>query len=82
GLADVVKNLIKKGIDIEAMDEKGYTALHCGVESRSIEVVELLVKKGADVEARTKKGADLEVDWVRVRVKNMGVLIGLTAECE
>ncbi|GKB59216.1 ankyrin repeat and protein kinase domain-containing protein 1-like protein [Tanacetum coccineum] len=62
GLTDVVKNLIKKGVDIETRDEEGYTALHYGVEFGSIDVVELLVKKGVDVEAMTNKGADLEVD--------------------
>ena len=47
---------MEKGIDIDAKDENGYTALHCAAESGQAEVTELLVKKGADVEARTNKG--------------------------
>ena len=40
---------MEKGIDIDAKDEDGYTALHCAAESGQAEVTELLVKKGADV---------------------------------
>ena len=47
---------MEKGIDIDAKEENGYTALHCAAESGQAEVTELLVKKGADVEARTNKG--------------------------
>ena len=51
-----MRALVEKGIDIDAKDEDGYTALHCAAESGQAEVTELLVKKGADVEARTNKG--------------------------
>ncbi|KAK6126550.1 hypothetical protein DH2020_039718 [Rehmannia glutinosa] len=48
--------LIEKGIDVNAKDVDGYTALHCAVESGQADLIELLVKKGVDLEARTNKG--------------------------
>ncbi|KAI6677729.1 hypothetical protein NL676_038525 [Syzygium grande] len=56
GHIEVVKALLKKGIDINAKDEDGYTALHWAIQSGHMDAVELLVKKGANAEAMTNKG--------------------------
>ncbi|KHN46751.1 Putative ankyrin repeat protein [Glycine soja] len=47
---------LHRGVEVDARDEEGYTALHCAVEAGHGDVAEVLVKRGVDVEARTSKG--------------------------
>ncbi len=54
---EVVKYCVEElGLDVNAKDNYGYTALHGAGYRGDNEVVEYLVKKGANMEARSKKG--------------------------
>ena len=54
GRLAVVKLFVAAGMDLEARDEDGYTALHCAVNFNQLSVVAFLVGAGADLEARDK----------------------------
>ena len=43
------------GNDVNAANDRGYTALHCAVIRESNEVIQFLVDKGGDLSARTKE---------------------------
>jgi ankyrin repeat protein len=51
-----VKRLIDDGADVNAVDNKGYTALMIAVLGNHLEIVEILIKAGANVNARSKWG--------------------------
>ncbi|GAX77737.1 hypothetical protein CEUSTIGMA_g5180.t1 [Chlamydomonas eustigma] len=55
GNLNVVKDLLDKGADKEAMDENEGTALHYAAEEGYKDVVALLIEKGANKEAKDKK---------------------------
>lgn len=50
----VVRLLLEKGVDIDARDEGGRTALPIAAENGHEEVVRLLIDNGADINARDK----------------------------
>ena len=52
----MVEYLVKKGSNMEAKGESGYTPLHYASINGHLPVVEYLVKKGADTEAKNKNG--------------------------
>jgi ankyrin repeat protein len=54
-LAEVKRALID-GVDVNAKDEKGMTALHYAVLRAEIRVVNLLLVAGADIEAKSAAG--------------------------
>ena len=56
GRADAVRDLIERGVDVEACDAEGYTALHCAAEAGRSDVVDILLKAGANARAATAKG--------------------------
>ncbi|VVC31093.1 Putative transposase IS4/IS5 family,Ankyrin repeat-containing domain,Ankyrin repeat [Cinara cedri] len=57
GRIRAVKDLVeKKGANVNAKDEYGYTALHEAAEENQMEVVKFLVANGADVNARNNEG--------------------------
>jgi len=56
GDRDIVKLLVKKGADINAVGENGYTVLMEAARRGHQEVVEFLVEKGADVNAIDSHG--------------------------
>ena len=55
-LVDAVKYCIELGIDINAADNRGYTALHGAAYLGNNDMVNYLVGKGAKVDARSKAG--------------------------
>ena len=53
----MVRLLVEKGADVNAINYEGETALMIAVDAGdNPEVVKLLLEKGADVNARTKEG--------------------------
>lgn len=48
---EILSLLVDEGIDVNAADEKGLTALHYAVELRSTAIVQFLLDQGADVAA-------------------------------
>uniref|UniRef100_A0A3B0IWF8 Uncharacterized protein n=1 Tax=Wolbachia endosymbiont of Aleurodicus dispersus TaxID=1288877 RepID=A0A3B0IWF8_9RICK len=49
--AKTVRLLIEKGVNVNAADVKGYTALHLAVTEKRLEIVRELIKSGANVNA-------------------------------
>ena len=52
--------LLDEGADIDAVDEKGATALIYAVLNTDTNLVKLLVDRGADIDMSTKKGVTAE----------------------
>jgi ankyrin repeat protein len=52
-----VKELLDKGANVNARDERGRTPLHYAAMKGAVGVVRLLLEKGADVNARANDGA-------------------------
>ena len=50
---NLIKELLKKGTDVNLKNRKGFSALHIASEFGTYEIVELLIKYGADVNAKT-----------------------------
>ncbi|MFP3024501.1 MAG: ankyrin repeat domain-containing protein, partial [Wolbachia sp.] len=50
------EDLLKKGADINAKDDKGWTPLHEAASKGSLELARLFVKERADVNAKNNKG--------------------------
>ncbi|KAL7802906.1 ankyrin repeat-containing domain protein [Trichoderma afarasin] len=57
GLRDVVKQLLEKGADVNAVDQNGYSPLISASESGHFEVAKLLIEHGATINVRDSKGA-------------------------
>lgn len=52
--AKTVRVLVEKGVDVNAADVEGYTALHLAVTEKRLEIVRELIKSGANVNAESK----------------------------
>ena len=50
GLATVVQNLIKRGIDVDYFDSKNLTPLHISAKKGHFEVAKTLLQNGAKVD--------------------------------
>jgi hypothetical protein len=62
GKTNTVKLFLEAGMNVNAKDRSGWTALHFASTSPfSIDIVKLLLSKGADVNAKTKDG-DTPID--------------------
>ena len=51
GHTGIVKQLLKKGASVEAIDTNGNTPLHLAAQSGNTGIVELLLTNGASIEA-------------------------------
>ena len=58
GLVDLVKYVLSKGVDVNARDKEGATALNRAVSEGSVDVVKILLDHGADIEA-----GDWDTPW-------------------
>ncbi|ARF02627.1 SWPV1-008 [Shearwaterpox virus] len=47
---DIIKILLNNGINVNYVNDKGYTALHYAVENNKLDIVNLLLGKGANIE--------------------------------
>lgn len=56
GQEKVVQMLIETGVDIDARNARGQTALYCAIYSEHEAIVRLLLDNGPDIEARAKTG--------------------------
>lgn len=56
GETDLLGQAIARGVDVQATDQHGRTALTAAVEAKRIEAVKLLLANGADVDARGAGG--------------------------
>ena len=54
GNVELVKDLVKRGADLEAKSEKGKTALHYAAANGHVDVVNILLEHGAVVDARDR----------------------------
>ncbi|MFC1781735.1 ankyrin repeat domain-containing protein [Planctomycetota bacterium] len=52
-----VRALIQEGVNIEALDSDGRTALYCAAQAGQVEIAELLIGEGADVKATIRARA-------------------------
>lgn len=57
GMPAVVKEMIKRGANVNVTDSSGHTPLHWAVMRPNAECVRLLINAGADIRAQTNKGA-------------------------
>ncbi|MDQ8935960.1 ankyrin repeat domain-containing protein [Acinetobacter rudis] len=48
GEVEQVKLLLEQGVDVNSIDEEGYSALQAAAENNYIEIVQLLLEHGAD----------------------------------
>ncbi|KAL8766351.1 MAG: hypothetical protein Q9209_006878 [Squamulea sp. 1 TL-2023] len=49
GLANIVKTLLREGLDIDAVDDKGITALMCSAHAGYTDTIRTLLEAGADI---------------------------------
>lgn len=51
GLGQTMQRRLSEGVSIDALDSKGFTALHLAIKEGHVGAVRLLLDRGADVEA-------------------------------
>ena len=65
GNTEAVKQAIANGVDVNAKNNDGWTALFIAANRRNKEVVELLISEGADVSVKTTVGRFTPLHEVR-----------------
>jgi ankyrin repeat protein len=58
-----VQRFIRRGVDIDALDNHGESALHHAVKYDQPEVVALLIREGADIDVQTRRGKDTPLHY-------------------
>ena len=61
-----VKNLLKKGADMNAMDESRFTPLHIASAKGYNEIAMILIDRGADIHARGWRGFSRRYHRLRI----------------
>ena len=56
GSLEIIKKLIKKGVDINALDHNKWTALHYSCKNGFHTITEYLLSKGADCTITNERG--------------------------
>jgi uncharacterized protein len=56
GVSGIVFELIKKGANVNARQQGGYTALHAAIQNRDLETITILIRNGADCESGNDVG--------------------------
>ena len=57
GDVEQVEQGLQEGLDVNSVDDEGYSALQAAAENDHLEVVKLLVSKGADIAHRSPNTA-------------------------
>lgn len=57
GELNEVKNCLAQGVDVNSMDDEGYSALHAAAENGYLDIVKLLVEKGVNVNHKAEYNA-------------------------
>lgn len=74
---EIIKYLINRNANVNALFEKNYSPLMSAVDGKNIEIVELLLEKGANVNLKDKHGNDalfkavdtLNLDLIELLIK-------------
>ncbi len=61
---DQVKDIVKRGVDINAPDTSGYTPLLYAVQTGKTELVEIILNSGADIDPRDNYNNQTPLLWV------------------
>jgi ankyrin repeat protein len=64
-----LKQALLSGVDVNATDERGVTALHYAVRAANIRAVQLLINAGADLQAKSPAG-EAPLDWAIAAKEN------------
>lgn len=77
GYAAIVRLLLDKGADLQALGEYGFTPLHTALVARQREIVKILIERGADVNALDRFGRPplIWVPWFTDDVESADLLI-------
>jgi ankyrin repeat protein len=80
GKLEVVEQLIKKGIDINAFDTHSSNALLCAARKGRLDIVKFLLAKGADIECKDDRGETLLLKAVPFDKKAIEILLDNQAD--
>lgn len=88
GCLEIIKFLVKYGVDVNAANKFTWTALHSAADQGYLEIVEFLLKKGANPNIKDSNGksprriAVMELRYDKNKSKPYIEIIKLLAEAE